>query len=169
MCDNIDASGSPIGHQIRQLRKARGWSLATLAGHAGTSAPTLHRYENGWDRFEVATLRRIAGALGAHLEIKLVPSLSLDARPPIEDKALRELIAPLFWDTDLELDHLHTNSAWVIGRVLMYGNMAQVRAVRRFYGDAALRSAVNARRVDERTRTFWTMVLEEVRDASQGS
>ena len=58
MSDNINVlQGAPVGLQIRALRKERGWSLAELARRAGTSAPTLHRYESGWERFELATLR----------------------------------------------------------------------------------------------------------------
>ena len=64
----------PLGQQIRRLREKHGWTLAQLARHAGTSGPTLHRYENGWDRFELGTLRRISSALGARLEIRLVPA-----------------------------------------------------------------------------------------------
>src|SRR5439155_947182 len=43
-------AGVPLGHRIRQLRQDRGWTLAELARRAGTSAPALHRYENGWGR-----------------------------------------------------------------------------------------------------------------------
>lgn len=53
---------APIGQQIRRLRQGRGWTLAELARLAATSGPTLHRYENGWDRFELVTLRKIAAA-----------------------------------------------------------------------------------------------------------
>lgn len=171
MSDNIitdpEPAGTPIGHQIRHLRKTRGWSLAELARRAGTSAPSLHRYENGWDRFEVATLRRIAGALGTHLEINLVSAGETgDASPPGK-RALVRLISPLFWDRNLEQEDLGHWPVWVIGRVLMFGNMAQAKAVRRFYGDEALRAAVAARGVDKKTRTFWSAVLGEEINAPQ--
>ena len=74
----------PIGSEIRRLRQARGWTLAELARRVGTSAPTLHRYENGWDQFKMDTLRKIAAALGASLEVRLVdracPTTPLGAR-----------------------------------------------------------------------------------------
>ena len=74
MSDNLLVDQpAPIGQQIRRLRRGRAWTLAELARRAETSAPTLHRYENGWDRFELATLRKIATALGARLEVRLVP------------------------------------------------------------------------------------------------
>lgn len=71
-----------IGLQIRQLRKRRGMTLQQLADRAGTSASALHRYEAGWDRFEVATLRRIATALGAHLDVRLIAGESLETERP---------------------------------------------------------------------------------------
>jgi transcriptional regulator with XRE-family HTH domain len=169
MHDNIELQGIPIGHQIRQLRNARGWSLAKLAHRAGTSAPSLHRYENGWDRFEVATLRRIATALDAHLEVILVPKASEgDSTPPTEDELLK-LISPLFWDHDLEADHIRSNPAWVINRVLMQGDMIQARALRQFFGDERIREAIRARGVDGRTRTYWQAILDEEDDAPQSS
>jgi len=171
MYDNIDnphnESGIPIGQQIRSLRTERGWSLAELARRAGTSAPTLHRYENGWDRFEVATLRRIAAALGAHLDIRLVQPASPRPEHRLDETELLELISPLFWDRDLDPAHLNDNPTWVAGRVLMYGNMTQARAIRTHYGDDLLRDAVNTRGVDDRTKTFWSLILEKTEDASE--
>ena len=69
MYDNtLSAPPPPIGTQIRHLRRERGLTLSDLAQLANTSAPTMHRYESGWDRFELNTLRKIAAALGAALE-----------------------------------------------------------------------------------------------------
>ena len=48
-----------IGAAIRRQRLRRGWSLVELARRAGTSAPTVHRYESGWSRFEVRTLEKL--------------------------------------------------------------------------------------------------------------
>ncbi len=73
MSDKCGDAAEPIGPQIRRLREGRGWTLAELARRAGTSAPTMHRYENGWDRFELATLRKIAAALHTRLEVWFVP------------------------------------------------------------------------------------------------
>jgi len=84
MDDRFDSSATPLGHQIRRLREERGWTLAALARRAGTSAPALHRYENGWDRFRADTLRKVAGALGARLDVRLVPAAR--AAPPRADR-----------------------------------------------------------------------------------
>lgn len=166
MSDKIRAP-APIGSQIRRLRKGRGWTLADLARRAGTSAPTLHRYEGGWDRFEVATLRKIAAALGARLEIRLAgPDRPVErpAAPPA--RRLLRLLAPLFWDKELTLSDLADYPEWVTRRVLMFGDRRQAAAVRDSYGDDAVRKAVAHRSVDARTRNYWTVLLEGASHAS---
>ncbi len=163
MYDNIHPP-PPIGSQIRDLRKARGWSLEELARRAGTSAPTLHRYESGWDRFEISTLRKLSAALGASLEVRLRPRQPrLDVRPTAE--ALVRLIEPLFWDAELQASDLTEHAAWLLGRVLSFGDAQQVAAVRAFFGDEAIRDAVRQRGIDVRTRNYWNLILDEA-DAS---
>lgn len=166
MHDNSHGTALPVGHQIRELRVARGWSLNELARRVGTSAPALHRYESGWDRFEVATLRRIAAALGARLEVRFVP-----AARDFEQLSRRELTAvlsPLFWDRDLVDQDLDAYPDWVLVRVLMFGNRHQVACARRHFGDEAIRRAVEKRGVDARTRNYWRLILGGTPDASEG-
>jgi transcriptional regulator with XRE-family HTH domain len=125
--DNLDLdTQAPIGFQIRALRKARGWSLAELAKRAGTSAPTLHRYESGWERFEVATLRRLAAALDAQLNVSLEPLRKGVPRPKLSTAQLASLLSPLFWDRPLQPRDIDEYPDWVLRRVLMYGNRRQV-------------------------------------------
>jgi transcriptional regulator with XRE-family HTH domain len=157
-----------LGQQIRQLRRERGWTLAELARRAGTSAPTLHRYENGWYRFELETLRRIGAALGARLEVRLIPGTShpVAATRPTAG-ALVKLLAPLFWDRDLGEPDLVEYSGWVLERVLTAGNRRQVRAARTFFGDEAVRAATGRRGVDRRTREYWRVILGERGHAPQ--
>lgn len=148
-----------LGSQIRSLRRAAGLTLEGLARRTGTSAPTIHRYESGWDRFELATLRRIAAALGAALEVRLVPGPD-PARAGLPSRAgLRRLLAPLFWDRDLSTEDLETSQEWVIARVLTAGSLEQVRAVRAAFGDRAILRAVRRRDVDTRTRNYWRLIL----------
>ncbi len=157
-----------IGHQIRRLRKTRGWSLETLARRAGTSAPTLHRYESGWDRFELQTLRRIATALQARVEVRLVPESRDDEADRVDSKrALVRLLAPLFWDYDLRVSSLSEHGRWILERVLTAGNLTQVKAARTFFGDAAIRAAIERRGVDARTRNYWNLILEGRQHASE--
>jgi transcriptional regulator with XRE-family HTH domain len=163
-----DKFSGPIGQQIRQRRRERGLTLAELAHRAGTSAPTLHRYENGWDRFEVETLRRIAAALEARLEIRLVPGARSAALGRPTASALVKMLAPLFWDRELEESDLGTYPDWVLERVLTAGNRRHVRAVRAYFGDDAIVRATRRRGVDRRTREYWRVILGEGDRASQG-
>lgn len=120
----------------------------------------MHRYENGWDRFELETLRRISSALGARLVIELVPGGRGVARKRVSPGSLTRILAPLFWDRDLREADLSRHPGWVLERVLTSGNRVQVLAARRFFGDDAVREAAQRRGVDERTRAYWRQVLE---------
>lgn len=158
MYDNIVAG--PIGAQIRRLRTEAGLTLADLAERAGTSAPTMHRYEAGWDRFEVATLRRIAEALGATLEVRLVPPR--DGPRSLPTKAdLVDLLSSLFWDNELDAAHLERFPGWVLERVVDFGSREQMAAARAWFGDEALAEAIERPGVDVRSRNYWRMILED--------
>ena len=158
MTDNLD--GLPIALQLRVLRQRKGLTLEEAAARAGTSAPTLHRYEGGWTRFEIRTLERIGRALGAGLAVRFVPGRIETDEKPTQGELVR-LISPLFWDADLQPEHLTVYPEWVLGRVLQFGGLDQVRAARAFYGDEAVGRAVKRRGIDGRTRAFWEAVLEE--------
>jgi transcriptional regulator with XRE-family HTH domain len=150
---------APIGFQIHTLRKEHGWSLAELARRAGTSAPTIHRYENGWDRFELATLRRLAAALEVRLNVSLEPARREEPASRPSTKYLARLLRPLFWDRSLEPKDIEQYPQWVLRRALMFGDRQQVEASRRFYGDDAVRAAAAHRETDERTRNYWNLIL----------
>lgn len=147
-----------IGLQIRQLRERRGMTLQQLADRAGTSASALHRYEAGWDRFEVATLRRIATALGAYLDVRLIAGESPETEKP-GAASLVDKIGPLFWDKQITVDDLTSFPLWVLCRVLAFGNADQMRSARSYFGDALIRDAVRQRGMDARTRAYWNLVL----------
>ncbi len=170
MYDNIrQRENSPIGLQIRRMRLSRGWSLAELAGRAGTSAPALHRYESGWNRFEVATLRKIARALGARLEISIIQEKRTKPKKRLKPEQLIMILSPLFWDKKLTHSDLHDYPTWVLGRVLMFGEMRQVKAAREFFGNDLIEKAIALRVVDARTRNYWNMILHGEKNASQGA
>ena len=167
MSDKNNTNQAPIGFQIRSLRKERGWSLAELARRAGTSGPTIHRYESGWERFELATLRRLAAALGVQLRVSLEPigREAASSKPSRED--LTRLLSSLFWDRPLHLQDIDEYPNWVLRRVLMYGDRPQVEASRRFYGDDAVQAAAAHRETDERTRNYWSLILGSKTDDAQ--
>ena len=135
-------------------------TLQQLADKAGTSASALHRYETGWDRFEVATLRRIAMALGGHLEVRLVAGESPRTSAP-SPTTLVSRLAPLFWDKRLTVEDLESHPVWVLSRVLMFGDADQVHASRSFFGDELVREAIGQRGIDPRTRVYWELLLGE--------
>lgn len=170
MSDNIHHSMTTIlGHRIRQLRKERGWSLAELARRAGTSAPTIHRYEGGWDRFELATLRKIGAALDVRVEVRLVGPAEPRRTRPYSPRQVVETFAPLFWDRDLVEDDLRQYPEWVLERVLAYGGRREVKVAREHFGESVIRSTLKRRGVDDRTRNYWKLVLGEERHASEGT
>jgi transcriptional regulator with XRE-family HTH domain len=111
---------------LRELRELAGLSLRDVARRAGTSAATIHRYESGWARFEVFTLQKLARALDCELQIRFVPTPP--PRKRSRTKAARDL-ARLFWDRPLHPEDLERHPAWVVARVLEYGQLEDVRAL----------------------------------------
>jgi len=85
----------------------------------------------------------------------------LPPSPEPENRALVELLDPLFWDKELNESDLDKHRSWVIGRVLMYGTAAQVNAVRSQFGDEEIRNALQRREMDSRTRNYWMLMLED--------
>jgi transcriptional regulator with XRE-family HTH domain len=147
-----------ISRQLRERRRQLGLSLGQLARRADTSVPTLSRYENGWSRFEVATLRKLATALGCELVIRLDPRDVRGDRPaPTE---VVEQLGRLFWDTRLEAFHLEENPLWVVERVLELGNLDDVRTLIAYLGRAEFTEYVSGARFESaRTRSFWRHML----------
>lgn len=65
----------PEFHLAQSLIKARmkkGWTQAELARRVGMQQPNIARLEGGnYDRVSLPTLKKVARALGAEIEIKL--------------------------------------------------------------------------------------------------
>ena len=61
------------GYQIARLRIRRGLSQVQLANLVGVHESTIARVENGASILRLSFLRRIANALGANIEIRLIP------------------------------------------------------------------------------------------------
>jgi len=62
-----------IARQILRLRQARGWTQAQLAEALDTTQSVVARLESGSHRPSLSTLDKICQALGARLEVRLVP------------------------------------------------------------------------------------------------
>jgi len=82
-------------YQLTRLRILRGLTQKQLAELVGTKQPSIARLESGATEPRISFLRRIAKALGARLEIRLVPeeelpSGSLEAGVPLQYAELAE-------------------------------------------------------------------------------
>ncbi|MGQ0720939.1 MAG: helix-turn-helix domain-containing protein [Candidatus Eiseniibacteriota bacterium] len=144
-----------IGPEIRRLRLERGWSLADLARRAGTSPPTVHRYESGWRRFEVATLGKLAAALGCLLDVRFLEPGRTPRGQRIRRRVPRRL-RRLFWDRNLRPSDAERYPAWVVRRVLDLGSLDDVQALVRYYGRDRFLDVVSGLRFESpRTRAFW--------------
>jgi transcriptional regulator with XRE-family HTH domain len=148
-----------IGSELRRQRLLRGWSLAELARRAATSAPTVHRYESGWSRFEVRTLEKLATALGLRLELALRPRAPRTRRESGREVVRR--IRRLFWDRELRAGDLERHRTWVVRRVLTLGQLDDVRSLIRYYGRQQFLDIVAGISWDSAgTRAFWQGILE---------
>jgi transcriptional regulator with XRE-family HTH domain len=160
MYDNSVEPPTDISSQIGARRRELGLSLTQLARRADTSPATLSRYENGWSRFEVSTLRKLATALGCDLVVKLEPKSRL-ANPPTGSETVDKL-QRLFWDQDLDVSHLEESPLWVVERVLEYGNLDDVHVLVGLMGrEGFLRHVSEARFSSDRTRVFWQQMLSK--------
>ena len=61
------------GYQIARLRIQRGMTQAQLADLVGTRQPSIARLENGNSVPSLSFLQRIAEALDARIEVRLIP------------------------------------------------------------------------------------------------
>ena len=139
---------------------ALGLSLAEVARRAGTSAATLSRYENGWTRFEVYTLQKLALALNCNLETTLTPRQRRKTPARTPQKVVKQL-GRLFWDHPLSTDDLKAYPVWIVERVLEYGNLSDVEALRDQMGrQAFLTTVASAQRMSPKTANFWRNMLK---------
>lgn len=61
------------GYQIARLRMLRGLTQTQLAEMVGTRQPSIARLENGTSAPSLSFLNKIAAALNARIEVKLIP------------------------------------------------------------------------------------------------
>ncbi len=148
-----------ISEQLKKRRQERGLSLSQLARRANTSVATLSRYENGWQRFELYTLRKLATALGCRLRISLEP---LDRTSPRKARSagLRKLNR-LFWDRRLRKRDLDDYPLWVLERVLEYGSLEDVRTLAVLMGHKRfLDNVAQVRFKSVKAENFWYLILQ---------
>lgn len=149
-----------ISELLRRQRLNKGLSLSQLAARADTSAATLSRYENGWQRFELYTLRKMATALGCRLEIDLVPAEREKGSP--EKDIVIDTLKRLFWDRPLDTALLDAYPTWVTKRVLEFGTLNDVRLLISYLGrkrflDITAQIGFSC----AKTAVFWKHMLEK--------
>jgi len=149
-----------ISALLRERRHAKNLSLAQLARRVNTSPAALSRYENGWQRFEIRTLRKIATALGCRLRIALEP---LPQPAPVTgDARVVKHLGRLFWDKPLTASDLRVHPLWVVRRVLECGQLRDVRTLIARMGKERFLDAVSQIKFSTcRTGTFWRRMLEK--------
>jgi transcriptional regulator with XRE-family HTH domain len=128
------------------------------ARRAGTSPATLSRYENGWARFEVYTLCKLATCLGCDLVVRLEPRNRRTGRPDRSEVVRR--LERLFRDRELTVRHLEEHPLWVVERVLEYGALDDVHCLVAHMGrQTFLEHVAEARFSCGRSRALWLEVL----------
>lgn len=116
-----------ISAKLKTLRVKRGLTLDAASRLTGTSPAALHRYENGWERFDIRTLEKIAQGLGGELRVDFKLK-----RGPRKPRSLREIygaLKPLFWDSPVPRARMKEHADWLTLRVLEFGNLDQVQAL----------------------------------------
>ena len=83
---------SALGRQLRARRTAAGRTVASVAVDAGLSVPYIANLENGRGNPTTTALTRLAGALGMHLVIALVPAEDSQARVPASAEVPASLV-----------------------------------------------------------------------------
>ncbi len=141
---------------LKRRRVDLGLTQAQVARRAGTSTPTLCRYEGGWKRFEVSTLQKLAAALDCKLEVNLVPRRT---SLPVDTMSSFDRLGRLFWDRKLVEDDLVRHPRWVVGRVVEHGNLGDIRYLAGRLGTARfLELTGSVRYSSKRAARFWQSI-----------
>jgi len=73
---------------------------------------------------------------------------------------VRARLKRLFWDHPLTATEFEKHPVWIMERVLEYGALADVQALRDLLGhDTFLKTVQEARRLSPRTMNFWSQIL----------
>lgn len=149
-----------LSKQLRRRRSELGLSLSEVARRVGTSAASLCRYEKGWDRFGLNTLRKLALALDCEVSVSLTPRSRPSAKPR-PAQTVRQL-RRLFWDRRLQEKDLTAHPIWVVERVLEYGQLDDVHLLMQALGHERFMKCVSEARFGcPRTARLWQAVLAQ--------
>ncbi|MBD3278569.1 MAG: helix-turn-helix domain-containing protein [Candidatus Aegiribacteria sp.] len=150
-----------VSQQLKERRIEMGLSIYDLARLADTSPATISRYENGWTRFEMVTLRKLAMALKCRLDVKL----SACNRRTGDATTVHDIIMKLkrlFWDAEFSENTVRDHPVWVVERVLENGRLSDVHALQHLMGrEHFLKCLQKATRLSTKTRVFWDGILRK--------
>lgn len=150
-----------ISEKLRKRRRECGFSLSELARLTDTSPATLSRYENGWTRFEVSTLRKLAMAMNCKLNIEFV-SNEENNRTGKSESELMESLKRLFWDSEFNYEIFAKYSVWVVERVLETGQLEDIHSLQLLMGhDIFLEYVMKTTRLSLKTWVFWNNILRK--------
>lgn len=82
--------GVELGRRLRARRTAADRTIASVAGSAGLSVPYIANLENGRGNPTLATLQRLATALGLRLEVSLTSAATPAPTTPEVTASLRQ-------------------------------------------------------------------------------
>lgn len=151
-----------ISSLLKRKRLEKGLSLSQLARRVDTSPSTLSRYENGWQRFEIYTLRKIAAALGCRLHVDFLPLQSATEQEKVNKENVIQTIKRLFWDKPLTSALMDSHQQWVVQRVLETGNMKDVHILQSCLGKELFLQTVSRINFSSRkTDSFWKEILKK--------
>ncbi len=161
MYDNSMMSELSISEKLRGRRLQSGYSLSEFARLADTSPATLSRYENGWTRFEVSTLRKLASAMGYRLQIEFIPNKA-NSRTEMNESEIIDSLKRLFWESDFNPEILDKYPVWAVERVLESGQLQDIHSLQDLMGrDLFLESVLRCTRLSPKTRIFWNSILKK--------
>ncbi|MFH1456528.1 MAG: hypothetical protein ABIF17_00230 [Patescibacteria group bacterium] len=67
----------------------------------------------------------------------------------------------LFWDVDFKNLDLNKNKQFIVGRVLLYGDIDDYKEIREFYGLQKLKNiAKKVKYLDRKSLNFWSFILK---------
>ena len=84
-----ETGADQFGHQLRELRKSRGWTLAELADKVGVQGSMVGNYERGVHYPPIPTLVKLARALDVSLDRLLGEDENRGGE--IQDRGLHQL------------------------------------------------------------------------------